>query len=187
MTLSGCGGTFSRVEPLGIASNAAQKAMEMYDANRDGLLDGQELEKVPGLKAALKQVDSNGDGKISAEEIDARIAAWKESKVGRMSVSCRVRNRGKPVVGATVTFVPESFLGDNLHAASGTTDSFGTCSLREAGEDGLPGVSPGFYRVQITKSGAKIPAKYNSETTIGQEVARDAAGIAGAIPLELSY
>jgi hypothetical protein len=161
--------------------------MELYDTNKDGFLDESELDKVPGLKAALKQVDTNGDGKISAAEIDARIATWKASKIGRMGISCRVRNNGKPLAGATVTFVPESFLGGNLRSASGTTDAHGVCALKETGGDGSPGLSPGFYRVQITKSGEEIPAKYNAETTIGQEVARDAAGNEGAIRLDLNY
>ena len=186
MALGGCGGSSSRVQPLEVAPDAARKAMELYDVNKDGFLDQGELEKVPGLKAALKQVDTNGDGKISAAEIDARIAAWKESKVGRMGVTCRVRNRGKPLVGATVTFVPESFLGDNLRSVSGTTDARGRCALRES-EAGPPGVSPGFYRIQVTKHGENIPAKYNTETTLGQEVARDAAGNEGAIAIDLNY
>jgi hypothetical protein len=188
VALGGCGGQPSpRVLPRDIAADAGQRAMELYDANKDGFLDHGELEKVPGLKAALKQVDTNGEGKITADKINARIASWKESMDGRRQITCRVRNRGKPLVGATVTFVPETFLGENLKSASGTTDAHGRCGLREIGEQGPPGVSPGFYRVQITKSGEDIPAKYNSETTIGQEVARDAAGNEGAIPLDLSY
>ncbi len=186
--LGGCGGgSPSRVEPLQIAPDAAEKAMELYDADKDGFLDQRELEKVPGLKAALKQVDTNGDGKISADEIKARITSWKESKVGRLGVHCRVRIHGKPLVGATVTFVPEGFLGGNLRSANGTTDARGRCALREVGGEGMAGVSPGFYRVQITKDGQNIPAKYNTETTLGQEVGRDAAGNEGAIKFDLDY
>jgi len=33
------------------------------------------------------------------------------------------------------------------------------------------GVAPGFYRVEITKTGENIPAKYNTETSFDQEVA----------------
>ncbi len=188
MALGGCGkGIPSRVQPLGIAPDAAQKAMELYDANKDGFLDAAELDKAPGLKAALRQVDTNGDGRISAEEIDARIAAWRDSKVGRMGVTCRVRNHGQPLVGAAVTFVPESFLGGSLRPASGTTDARGRCALREIGGEGPLGMSPGFYRIEITKSSENIPAKYNTETTLGQEVARDAAGNEGAISIDLNY
>jgi hypothetical protein len=156
-------------------------------ANKDGFLDQGELEKAPGLKAALKQVDTKGEGKITADEINARIASWKNSKVGRLGVTCRVTNHGKPVVGATVTFVPESFLGGNLRPASGETNARGRCALGESGGKGLRGVPPGFYRVQVTKSGEDIPAKYNRETTLGHEVARNAAGNEGAVRLDLNY
>ena len=50
--------------------------MEMYDANKDDFLDAKELEKAPGLKAALRNVDANHDGKISAGEIAARLRLW---------------------------------------------------------------------------------------------------------------
>ena len=33
-----------------------------------------------------------------------------------------------------------------------------------------PGLSPGFYRVEITKEGDNIPAKYNTATTLGLEI-----------------
>ena len=110
-------------------------------------------------------------------EINARITAWKELKTGRVPVSCRVRNHRKPLVVATVTFVPESFLGGNLLSASGTTGKAGTCVLKEIDGKASIGVSPGFYRVQITKNGENIPAKYNTATTLGQEVAPGVEGV----------
>ena len=59
--------------------------MELYDTNHDGFLDAKELEKVPGLKAAIKQVDTNHDGKISEQEIAERI----KSGPIRRSGGCR--------------------------------------------------------------------------------------------------
>ena len=35
------------------------------------------------------------------------------------------------------------------------------------------GVQPGFYLIRITKEGVDIPAKYNTETTFGMELAHD--------------
>jgi hypothetical protein len=190
LAMAGCWGSGpSRVYPQGIASNAAQKAMELYDTNKDGVLDAAELEKAPGLKAALKEVDKNGDGKISADEINARIEAWKQSKVGRLSMECSVLHNGQPLAGATVKFVPESFLGSELKEGSGATDAngFARISMAISGPDDLPGMSPGFYRVEITKSGENIPAKYNTETVLGQEVAKDAAGSQQGVKFDLKY
>jgi hypothetical protein len=48
-----------------------------------------------------------------------------------------------------------------------------------------PGVAPGFYRVEITKSGETIPAKYNTDTILGQEAAIDAKGIREGIKFDL--
>ncbi|MGA2033484.1 MAG: hypothetical protein ABSG68_14610 [Thermoguttaceae bacterium] len=181
----GCGGGQSRVYPPAIASDAAQKAMELYDSNKDGFLEGAELDKVPGLKAALKQVDTNGDGKINAEEISARIASWKTSKAARLNTACKVLRKGKPLSGATVTLVPESFLGTALKPATATTDQSGMAMFSVDGPGGLPGVPPGFYRVEVTKSGEDIPAKYNTETVLGMEVAVDNAARTTAIVYDL--
>ncbi len=177
----------SRVYPPGIDSAAASKALQEFDTNKDGFIDGAELDKVPGLKAALKEVDTNKDGKISADEINARIGAWKDSKLGRMPVSCRVTHNGQPLAGATVSFEPEKFLGDQLTVGSGTTNAAGMAKITAVWKEGLPGVGPGFYRVKVTKTGENIPAKYNTETTLGQEVANDAHGIREGIIFDLQY
>jgi hypothetical protein len=175
---AGCGGGASPpVYPDQPASNAGAKAIELYDLDKDGFLEGGELDHAPGLKAAIKQVDAGGSGKVSAAMIDARIKAWAGSEFGRLPMSCLVRRNGKPLAGATVRFVPEKFLGDAMKIGQGTTDRQGTARITEPGD--AEGMSPGFYRVEITKPGETIPAKYNTETTLGQEVANDAAGIKG--------
>lgn len=162
------------VLPQAVDADAARKAMELYDANKDGFLDDKELEKVPSLKAAKSQL-MNKDQKIGAEEIAARIESWKGSGIGRLSVMCKVTHNGRPLENAVVTFVPESFLGSQVQPGSGTTNRGGMAII--SGQGDVSGMSPGFYRVQITKAGEKIPPKYNTETTLGQEVAGDAEGI----------
>ena len=84
-------------------------------------------------------------------------------------------------------------------------------------DNGPPGVPPGFYRVEITKparapqagpagpprengqpddpgepaepgnAALKIPAKYNTETILGQEVAIDAEGVRSGIKFDLVF
>jgi hypothetical protein len=183
----GCGsGSPPRVVADKPDPQAGQRAIEMY-GNKDGFLDAKGLEKVPGLKAAIRQVDLDKNGKISASEISARIESWSTSKVGRQGLTCAVTHNGQPLVGADVKFVPEKFLGDGMRTYEGTTDNNGAAHLCLAGTPER-GVSPGFYRVEITKAGEPIPAKYNAETQLGQEVARDAAGIEGGrIKIDLKY
>jgi hypothetical protein len=188
--LSGCGGgSPPRVYPDRPDSHAADRAIELYDTDNDKYLDAKELEKVPGLKSAMQQVDTDKDGKLSSAEIAARIQSWADSKLGRMGVSCVITRYGKPLTGATVKFVPEKFLGGDLKTAEGITDTHGVARLATSGSGGsVRGVCPGFYRVEVTKNGETIPAKYNTETQLGQEVAQGAARLAnGVAEFDLKY
>lgn len=162
-----------------IPRDAGKNAVAKYDSDGDGAIGGAELDKVPALKATLSRADANGDGKVSAEEIDARIAAWKRSQVALSRVVATVNQNGRAVSGATVTLVPEEFLGDAVKAASGTTDSTGSVHLKISDNPDEDGVHLGYYRVEVSRTTPDgketIPARYNSETQIGKEVTRDDA------------
>ena len=73
--------------------------------------------------------------------------------------------------------MPEDFLGDNFKTAiaTGITDKGGLAnmSIPRPEPDYVLGVPPGFYSVEITKPGENIPAKYNSQTIFGLEIAPD--------------
>jgi hypothetical protein len=211
----GCLGGPKRVLPPYIDAKAAGlKAIEMYDTNKDGFLSGKELDQCPGLKAACissgrvpPTVDPARTGRITAEMITERIRAWQATKIGRRMIQCTVYYNGQPLEGADVNFVPESFLGPNMKTASGVTDRNGIAMLTIPleGERPLPGVPPGFYRVEITKPakpakpgkpgepaeparpGLNIPAKYNTETILGHEVAMDAADMRTGIKFNLVF
>lgn len=183
----GCSGKPSRIHPPSInASSAGSAAMEQYDLNGDGKVAGEELEKAPSLKAGLSRLDTNGDGGVSADEVAARIVAWQDSKVGRMSGTLTILANGKPLEGATVTLDPEEFLGDNVQSATGTTDAGGVAmpTIEVAAED-PPGIAPGFYLVRVTKEGMNIPPMYNTETVLGVEFAPDALEMEEGITFNL--
>jgi hypothetical protein len=189
---SGCSSRPDREMPPEInAAEAGTKAVAQYDTDGNGLIGPEELKKAPALKAAIDNLDTNGDGSVSAEEITARITAWQESKRAKMAVPVRVLRRDEPVEGVLVRFVPEEFLGPAVKVAEGTTDEYGTAFLSIAPDpnnpNAAPGVHCGFYRVELTKEGANIPATFNTETTLGQEVANDAAGIkeGGSLSFEI--
>ena len=171
------------------ASSAGSEAIEMYDTDQDGKISGTELDKCPALKAAMAQIDTTGEGAITADQIAERIKAWQNSKLGRMSLSCTVLRNGRPLPDAEVRLVPEKFLGENVKTAKGKTDRNGVAmiSVETTDRSDPPGVAPGLYRVEITKAGENIPAKYNAQTTLGQEVALDAAGIREGIKFNLQY
>jgi hypothetical protein len=178
-----------RIYPPKIDAEAAgKKAIEMFDADKDGKISGEELWKCPGLKAAMSMVDPQGTGEVTAEMITARIKAWQASRLGRMSLRCMVTHRGEPLAGAEVKFVPEKFLGKNMKTAGGVTDPNGVAMLSIPLDDGgPPGVPPGFYRVEINKQGTKISAKYNKDTIFGQEVAIDSPTIRTGILFDLDF
>ena len=173
----GCSGRKSRLAQPGIEAGAAEAAIAEYDTNGDGAIGGDELNKVPALKASLKRADKNGDGKISADEIDERLAVWKNSQLALTRVVAVVRQGGRPLPDAEVTLVPEKFLGPDVKAAKGTTDATGSVHLKISTDPDEAGVHLGYYRVEVSKKKADgseaIPARFNSETEFGLEVAPD--------------
>jgi hypothetical protein len=182
LTVAVCVGCSNSPPPLRapkIDSGAATAAVAKYDANGNGSIEGDELAKIPAFKTSLKRVDKNGDSKITADEIDERIQHWRGLALALALVT--VRQNGQPVAGAEVTFVPEEFLGPNVKAAHGTTDSSGRCNMKISSDPDERGVHLGYYRVQISKKSPDgketIPARYNSETELGIEVSAGDPGL----------
>jgi hypothetical protein len=190
VVFQGCEKRPARVLPPGINSSAGDDAIKDFDTDKDKKISGAELNKCPGLKAAIEQVDKEKTGGITADMIYARIKDWKDSKLGKMSVGCMITRNNQPLADADVKFVPEKFLGDKLVTATGKTDQNGqammTVPVDPAKPNDPPGMPPGFYRVEITK-GTEVPAKYNTQTVLGQEVAQGAKGMQEGIRFNLTY
>ncbi len=191
LTIAGCWmGGRERVKPPPInAAAAGAEAMKMYDTNNDGKISGAELDKCPAIKAAIAQIDPSGKGEVTAEMITARIKKWQDSLLGKTALGCRVTRNGSPLPGATVTFIPEKFLGPNVKPATGKTDVNGMAMLSIADSPPPPGVAPGLYRVVVTVPGMNVPPKYSSEadTVLGLEVAMDAKGMREGIKFDLNF
>jgi EF hand len=172
---AGCrGGGVPAGAPTFSPADAAAAALAEYDANKDGALDAKELEQCPPLREALKRgLDKDKDGRVTADEIADRLRIYQEE--GMMSTCVvRVLLDGNPLPDATVTLTPEKFLGPSYKPATGTTGPEGFAPLKSEGAQG-GFVFYGFYRVAVTKQGAGgkeiIPARYNTQTTIGKEFA----------------
>ena len=172
----GCSSRSRRLKaPKVNPATAASQAMAMYDSSGDGSLSGDELEACPGIKAALKTYDIDSDGAVSQDEIEERLTALFARKAALSSLRVRVALNGQALAGAHVRLVPEPYLGDQVKPASGTTRRSGSAPMTVAPDD-LPeaqrayhGVHYGTFKVEITHPDKKIPAKYNTQTTLGYE------------------
>jgi hypothetical protein len=180
--LVGCSHRASRVQPVDInASSASSQAMELYDKNADGALAGDELNAVPGIKKYLDKYDRDSDQRVTRDEIAARLSDWSSQKMALMGRSYVVTLDGRNLEGATITMVPEPYLGENVKQATGVTASNGLARMSHADEDlpksangrPIPGVKGGTFKIQVTHPSRKIPAKYNTATELGDEVAYD--------------
>jgi hypothetical protein len=158
------------VEPTNLDSkDAAARAMAEYDTNHDGYLDAKELARCPGLKSVLKQFDLDGDGRLSEAEIEAGLTSIQEAHAGLVNEVFTVTLDGVPLVGASVSLEPDSFLGDRIKPAQGTTNDQGRVQLKTEGAP-APGCNVGLFRVRISKKDGDretIPARYNTETELG--------------------
>lgn len=146
------GATPPRVDP----ATAAAEAVERMDSDGDSHVSPLEAVASPAIASEFRRYDVNGDGQLSADEIESRITELFSRAVGLLKVECTVTRRGRPLTGAEVRFIPESFLGDSLTAATATTDDKGFCSP-SIPQDKLPAsvghlqmMQPGIYRVEIS-------------------------------------
>lgn len=174
---AGCSSSSGKAGLQILPKDAASQALAEYDTNKDGVLDAKELEACPGLLTALKRVDKNGDGRLTADEIADRIAFFQQQDT-QPDVTVEVILDGRPLPGATVTLVPEKFMGPAAKSASAVTNESGIGHLKTDGTNYVQ-VPCGYYRVQVSKDAQGrevVPAKYNSQTTLGYEVSPDAQG-----------
>ena len=146
-------------------------AFAEYDRDKNGSLEGAELDACPALKGSLAGIDTNRDGKISTAELKARFEGYAAANTGSVSVTVSVTLDGAPLADATVQFVPEAFMGGAVQEATGTTGADGVTTSFTTGGKTYAGLQPGLYKVKVTRgTGKDLPARYNTQTILGAEV-----------------
>ena len=168
----GCTSAKGRVDaPELDPESMTQGALELCDANSDGFIDKTEVKKSPALEFALEDIDTDGDKKISENELLERFTIYKETAVGLQSVTLHVvRANGDGLMGATVRLVPEPFMPPSIEEAVGEVIDPGNGLVEIMTLPPDPGVRVGMYRLEVTSDDVKVPAKYNTDTKWGIEV-----------------
>ena len=106
---------------------------------------------------------------MSADELQARFEKFEAAGVAVRTPSYVVMYRGRPLAEADVKFIPEPFLEDVIEPAHGKSEADGSV-LPTGPIEGVVGMRPGYYRVEVTSPHVELPAKFNSATTLGVEV-----------------
>jgi hypothetical protein len=176
--LAGCRNGARGVASLD-AEAAATGAMLQWDKNGDMRIAGIELDASASLRAGIHAYDANLDGAVSRDEFAQRIVAIQKLPRGNTIFRCQVLRQGRPLVGAQVRLVPESFLIPAIAPASGATDQYGQCLVLIEAMDWSErerlnyGLDCGLYRVEITHPELAIPPRYNTASELGVDVALD--------------
>jgi hypothetical protein len=176
VAMTGCSGGSSGSPPDVDSRAAAAKAMEQFDANKDGAIEESELSEGPALAAALPTFDANRDQRLNANEIEDGLAQMYASRNPLTEMTCTVTRNGRPLAGAKVRLQPIEMLGEDLPSAEGVTDDSGIARPAVSAEliptdfKQNPLMYPGLYRVEITHPTIQLPARYNTATELGCQV-----------------
>jgi len=185
LALAGCSSSPDSIEPVDIdPDQASTQAIELYDDNSDGSLDDGELAQVPGMLRYKEKYDANGDGLVSRQEIAERVVGWSDGGVGFRTLDVLVLLDNRPLPGASVKFVPETYLGEEPKVGTGETDAAGHAKISVAVEHipedlrmaRMRGMFGGTYRIEVTHPEKQLPERYRNGTALGEEIARDTIG-----------
>lgn len=176
LMVCGCGSALPALTPPDIdPSTAADNAFANYDKDENGLLSAEELQACPPLAGSISNYDTDSDAAISRAELAQRLQRFVNSRAALYRLSVTVYLDNRPLPGATVKFVPESYFEDQIKTATGITGRAGSAQMAVADEDlpenqrNIRAVQCGSYRVEITHPEIEIPSRYNTATTLGYE------------------
>ena len=159
--VAGCTSGSAPAAPVDPAT-AAKRAIEICDKDADGSLTHSECGAAQGLQSVFTSYDSDGDGKLTAAEIEQGIQIWSEVPYP-VQVEVQVVKGRSAVPNATVKLEPVAFLAENLPEAEGVTNERGIARMH-ASEFPFPEslqrerfMFVGLYNVQITVPNQRKP------------------------------
>jgi hypothetical protein len=131
-----------------------------HDADGNGSLSASELEALPAINHRRDAYDADKNGQVDLHELTSRLERVFDGRTGLMAAACRVTHNGKPLKDAIVHFVPIPTIDGSVAIASGVTLTNGTTMLSIRQED-LPPNSP-------QRAGLVQPGLYFVEVTHDQ-------------------
>lgn len=194
LLLVGCSWQAPGIAGVQIDADRASKAiLEEYDKDDNGRLSKDEAAEVPAIGSRQAWYDQDHDGQISERELRGGLLTIFDPKIGLVTATCEVTRNGRALSGAKVEFVPLAALKEAIPAAEGTTDDDGAARLTIK-PDELPAhaptiaglMRPGLYSVQVTHPSMKIPAEYNTKTTLSREVSNHSTA-GGPLKIQLRF
>jgi hypothetical protein len=175
--LAGCSAKSGAVHEASVpkydAEAIAKAALAEFDKDGNGAIDSSEARACPALLGAFAGFDANNDKKITADEIKKRVETYAAGPTGSVPATIIVRLDAKPLADATVTFIPEACMGSVLKTATARTNPEGICGEFQIDGKAYRGLPAGLYKIQVVKEGANVPARYNTQTTLGIEIFHD--------------
>jgi hypothetical protein len=112
---------------------------------------------------------------IDQEEFGQHLADLLRHGTGATQLGVGVTYNGSPLADAKVVMEAEPYLGSDIQSAEGVTTGYGQATVGMPA-DKVPAdlknmklIQYGTFKVRITHPKINLPAKYNTETTLGYE------------------
>ena len=100
------------------------------------------------LLVAVTLSAQSTDKGVNKAELQDRLQLYKDLRTGLISLGLQITLSGRPLPGAEVVLTPEPFVAEVVQPASGTTDRYGMVYPTSDTAE-VPGIQPGFYRIEI--------------------------------------
>ncbi|MEO1990742.1 MAG: hypothetical protein ABGW78_02330 [Pirellulales bacterium] len=171
---------------------AAEDVLATYDSDSNGVLDANEMSTSTIIQPVLQRADRDNNGEVTHAELTNRFATYVADELNMTTFPCRLMLDGRPLAQATVSLMPEAFMGQGYEIATGTTSQSGhtVLSTPSIASSGFSGIYFGVYRLDVSKKNTRgeelVPAHYNSASQIGQEIAPDLTNLERGIVFELT-
>jgi hypothetical protein len=114
-----------------------------------------EWQSSPALAKAAPRIDANKDGRLTPQEIEARLRAY-QSQPAYLGLMMHVHRQEQPVPDVKIRIVPAPYLGEGFAAYTGTADSDGRVSVARSDGSLRDILPPGLYTVEIDTAGSSL-------------------------------